>query len=103
VNDVFGRYASEEDLAVLRRGQLTSIRERMKLHKRIERLEQELAWVNVVASTLAGVCIDKGLLTPDELKERVAKLEAERAAAAAAAAAAAPPRSSRRKRFKPRT
>ena len=75
-----------------RRAHLASIRARLQHQQRIERLEEELHWTNSLASALAGLCIAKGVVTPDELKEHIAKVEEARAAQEKAAAlAAAPP------------
>lgn len=75
----------------LRTAQLEAIRGRVRLQQRVERLEQELAWTSAVASALAAHCIEKGLMTDADLRERIAKVETARAEAEKAAAAAAPP------------
>lgn len=73
----------EEDARRSRRAHLASTRARIARHRHVVRLEEDVAWARLVASTLAALCIEKGLVTEDELKARLASAEA--------AAAAAPP------------
>jgi len=93
-----------------RKAHLTSVRSRLKLQERVKRLEDELEWVRLVSSALMGVCIEKGLVTPDELKERLQKLDladgVEDGKVGPGASPPAPPPAPlpivRRRRFRPR-
>ncbi len=106
----FDWYATPGDQRVekrLRKAHLTSIRARLKLQERVVRLEDELEWTGLVASTLIGICVEKGLVTSEELEARMKALDlsdgVEDGKAAAAPRAPAPPaKTVRRKRFKPR-
>ncbi len=53
-----------------------SVRVRMRQRERIQSLEEELARVSLLANALANLCLDKGLITLDELSERMKALEA---------------------------
>jgi hypothetical protein len=83
-----------------RKAHLASVRARLKLQQRVEQVEDELAWVSALASSLASVCIEKGIVVEEELKSRIARIDEARAAAAAAEAAKTV-RSPRRPRRRP--
>jgi hypothetical protein len=91
----------------LRKSHVVSVRARLKLQERVERLEDELEWTRLVASTLLGVCVEKGLVTAEELEARMKAADvsdgADEGTSAAVPLAPPPPaKPVRRKRFKPR-
>ena len=77
---------TSEDIARLRGDHLRLVRERIKQQQRIAQLEEQLSRVDLLASGLADLCLDKGLVTFDELTAHLKRLELSRAAAAAKAA-----------------
>jgi len=96
--------ALEAEARRRRQAQLTATRARLALQQRVVQLEEDLAWTRLVASTLMSVCVEKGLLTEDELRTRLRAVEtAESEAKRAAAPPPLPPAPVvRRRRFRPR-
>jgi predicted Zn-dependent peptidase len=65
----------EEEAANRRRGSFTSARLRRQQSARITQLEDELARVSLLTFALADLCLDTGLVTLDDLKERLRKID----------------------------
>jgi hypothetical protein len=77
---VFGNYYTlqgemEEADRRRRRAHLTAVRARLRLQERVEQLEDDLARVGLVTMALAKLCIDKGVLTLDELNVRMSEVD----------------------------
>lgn len=79
--------------------------------ERVEALEKEVAWLQLLARSLAELCLEKGVITEDELRERLKKIDladgVEVGKAGPGPGVPAPPPPSpakpvRRKRFRPR-
>lgn len=58
-----------------RRAHLASVRARLKLQQRVERLEDDLARMGLLTLALAKLCVDKGVVTSDELKAQMSAID----------------------------
>jgi hypothetical protein len=77
---VFGNYYTlqgemEEADRRRRRAHLTAVRARLRLQQRVEQLEDDLARVGLVTMALAKLCVDKGVLTLDELNAQMSEID----------------------------
>lgn len=61
----------------------------------IDRQREEIEWLRSLVTALAELCIEKGLVTEDELRDRIRRLDEARSAAAK------PPRPAPRRRRRP--
>ena len=92
---LFGHYVGrqmehDDAIAAIRsRAAINVVRERAELRRENE-------WLRTLVRALAEICLEKGLITEQELKERIAKIDAEDAARAKAERGAA--RAARSKR-----
>jgi hypothetical protein len=60
----------------IRRGTSVRVQHQVELKQRVAELEDELGRVSLLAFALAGLCLDKGLVTIGELGERMKSLDA---------------------------
>ena len=65
----------DEAKARQRRAHYASIRGRLRLQQRVEELEDDLARVALLTMALAKLCVDKGVLTADELNARMSEID----------------------------
>lgn len=65
----------DKEAAQRRKAHLTSVRARLQLQQRVERLEDDLARMGLLTLALANLCVDKGVLTADEVKARMAEID----------------------------
>jgi hypothetical protein len=77
---VFGSYYSllgqiEDRDRIRRRAHLASVRARLRLQQRVEQLEDDLARVGLVTLALAKLCVEKGVLSPDELNAKMSEVD----------------------------
>src|SRR6188768_3509174 len=94
--------ALEDEARRRRQTHVASVRARLALQQRVAQLEEDLSWTRLVASTLMSVCIEKALVTEDELRARLEALE--RAETDPPPAAEPPPAPKvRRRRFRRRS
>ncbi len=68
------RYADQLD-ARRRKAHLASVRGRLRLQQRVEELEEDLARMGLLTLALARLCVDKGVVTSDELKARMREID----------------------------
>ena len=59
----------------LRRAARTATRRGSAAERRVEELEQSLGRVALLARTLAELCLEKGLITSDELDAKLAEVD----------------------------
>jgi hypothetical protein len=67
--------AVDESAKQRRRAHLTSVRARLKLQQRVEQLEEDLARMGLVSFALAKLCVDKGVVTREELEARMLEID----------------------------
>lgn len=107
-----GRRDEEEELRRLRRLATTKAGLRRQ-HLRLEALEAEVAWLRLLTRALAELSLEKGLISEEELRERLRKFDASDGvedgksaadpfAPAPSPAPLPPPKPVRRRRFRPR-
>jgi hypothetical protein len=65
----------EREIAARRRAHLVSVRARLRLQQRVERLEDDLARLGLVAMALAKLCLDKGVVSPEELQAQMKEID----------------------------
>lgn len=65
----------DEVAAAQRRAHLASVRARLRLQQRVEELEDDLARVGLLTMALAKLCVEKGVLTADELNARMSEID----------------------------
>jgi hypothetical protein len=58
-----------------RRAQLATVRARLRMQKRVAQLEDDLARMGLLTMALAHICVDKGVVTTEELKERMREID----------------------------